>query len=149
MTGNWIALPGTNKQISISKIQKSFEDANNFCTGGGGILYEPRNTTIYTNVLNYASSEGIVNFWLGIHDKANEGVFVYESDGTNIQWSDWNVHEPNNWNGVTGEHCVEMLWNGKWNDIACDAKKSFICIRDFNPGTNILSHFYYNKYPLL
>ena len=51
-----------------------------FCAGKGGKLYEPRNANTMNDVSNQAKARGIGDFWLGIHDKNEEGTFVYVSD---------------------------------------------------------------------
>ena len=74
--------------------------------------------------------------WIGINDKANEGVFRYESSGQTLTYSNWNPNEPNNWENR--EHCGELYVGhstaGKWNDGDCSQKIAFAC--ESNGGIN-------------
>ena len=62
--------------------------------------------------------------WLGIHDTEIEGLFVYESDGTEITFDQWNAGEPNN---LGDEHCVQKQASGFWNDGNCDQHLTYVC----------------------
>ena len=73
---------------------------------------------------------GVERFWLGIHDKANEDLFVYASDDSPIQWHNWRSGQPND--KGNGQDCavVKIDWNGKWGDDNCDDDRSFVCFRE-------------------
>ncbi|XP_078659901.1 lymphocyte antigen 75-like isoform X2 [Branchiostoma floridae x Branchiostoma belcheri] len=71
-------------------------------------------------------------YWIGLHDTMVENTFVWV-DGTPFDQavSMWNPGEPNNAH-ATGEDCVEMFVQnnvGKWNDLACDTAKKYVCER--------------------
>ena len=57
------------------------------------------------------------NYWVGLHNKNHtQGGFRW-SDGTNItvtNFTNWRAGEPSGDGGQ--EDCVEMAWDGKWND---------------------------------
>ena len=40
--------------------------------------------------------KGMRHFWLGITDEVKEKIFVYDSDQTPIDWTNWHPYEPNN-----------------------------------------------------
>ena len=61
------------------------------------------------------------NFWLGITDRHSEGNWVLESTGKSVVYTNWNYGEPNN-AGRSGENCVFINGNYKWNDIDCNDK---------------------------
>jgi len=63
------------------------------------------------------------HMWLGVTDKAKEGVFLYV-DGTPVQKTYWAKREPND---LRGEDCVERLTTGQWNDQSCSDRLSFLC----------------------
>ena len=52
----------------------------------------------------------------------------YQANGEVAQFTDWNNHEPNNWDDK--EFCVELLGKNKgnkMNDKSCNEKKEFSC----------------------
>ncbi|KAL6484929.1 hypothetical protein MHYP_G00069740 [Metynnis hypsauchen] len=55
---------------------------------------------------------------------AETGRFIW-LDGTRWGYADWLPGEPNNTAGV--ENCVELLSNGKFNDMPCWDLRAFIC----------------------
>lgn len=57
-------------------------------------------------------------------DLANEGHWVWKSDGTAISYTHWNGGEPN---GGRVENYA-MVWNhGKWNDCGPGYNWNVIC----------------------
>ncbi|XP_063422180.1 macrophage mannose receptor 1-like isoform X2 [Mytilus trossulus] len=66
------------------------------------------------------------NIWVGLTKGINSG-FMW-SDNTAVSYTNWNAGEPSDPVNATNEECVEMYRDtGKWNDIPCDQKKSFVC----------------------
>ncbi|XP_053868595.1 C-type lectin domain family 4 member G-like isoform X1 [Malaclemys terrapin pileata] len=55
-------------------------------------------------------------YWIGLHDVSNEGTFIWVDDSS-VSYSNWNQGEPNNFG--SGEDCVMMVKDGKWNDATC------------------------------
>ena len=106
-----------------------FEEAKSFCVQNGAKLFEPRDANILKNVIDQAKTQEIGNFWLGIHDIAQEGTFVYASDNTAIEFDDWAYGEPNNVGKK--EDCAVVGSNGKWNDLPCTGqKRSIVCAKE-------------------
>ena len=109
--------------------KKSHSDAKATCQSIGGKLFEPTCEKVYNEVSALAKTKGISNFWLGIHDISNEGKFIYDSDGKDLVWTNWNSGEPNDWR--KGEDCVRSddrsAGKYKWNDDKCGSKYSIIC----------------------
>ena len=120
-------------EFFFTKSEKKFDDAASFCHGKGGILYEPRDKNVMENVLNHTNNGGIMQFWLGIHDKSEEGTFVYASDNTPIILNNWNIGEPNIYGNE--DDCVNVA-NGFWHNLACQGyQMSIICVR-YSSGSN-------------
>ena len=149
----WIILDEADESFLFVRGQYNFEEANSFCTEKGGNLYEPRDSSSYLTIRLYAKTKGIDEFWLGIHDKNEEGTFVYASDGKNHriindfindfeiinEFKIWADGEPNNYfnhDHGSDEDCVILVTKkGKWNDVECKHhKSSIVCARD-KPGT--------------
>ncbi|XP_074836071.1 uncharacterized protein LOC142003221 [Carettochelys insculpta] len=55
-------------------------------------------------------------YWIGLHDLSKEGTFTWVDDSS-VSFSNWNRGEPNNVG--SGEDCVMMYKDGKWNDAPC------------------------------
>ena len=99
-------------------------EAKAICKHLGKQLFEPTNYSDNYKVTALARAKGVTGFWIGIHDKTTEGKFTYESNGQKIGYSNWHPREPNNHNH--GEDCV-VISKGKWNDMPCHWKLSFVC----------------------
>ena len=109
--------------------KKSHSDAKATCQSIGGKLFEPKSEKVYNEVSTLAKIKGINKFWMGIHDISNEGQFTYDSDGNDVDWTNWHKGEPNDWG--KGEDCVRSGHGhggvNKWNDSPCTDKYSIIC----------------------
>ena len=94
----------------------------------GGKLFEPRDASENSEVSDNAFSIGLDVFWIGIHDPT-EGTFVYASDGSPVEYTNWGEGQPNN---SGDEDCVEIgyISNDSWNDDKCDTPLGLICERD-------------------
>ena len=96
-----------------------------------GGLFEPRhfntNQLVYNEAQNFKSAYEI-DFWLGINDLANQGQYVYASDGQDVVDGMWKSGQPNS----ASERCVGYFnlaywYNAGWFDRPCDAYKFSIC----------------------
>ena len=102
-----------------------------------GRLFEPRQSFTYTSVHNAAIANNINEaFWLGITDLKQEGTFVYSSDDSSLEYTNWVTDwpEPNNGNVPdndpmeedcvdTGQYPPHILWN----DVQCSLKRASVC----------------------
>ena len=105
---------------------KTHAEAIEVCKSLGRQLVEPTSASANSEVTALAKAKGVSRFWIGIHDITNEGTFTYESNGQPIGYKNWNYGEPNDWG--SGEDCAEINVNtGKWNDLSCNNKQSFVC----------------------
>ena len=75
----------------FDKEEKSFDHAQKICSEkfkehgfNNGRLYEPKNIENFVKLYEFAeqvSDHPTLQIWLGLNDKANEGEFVYNSNG--------------------------------------------------------------------
>ncbi|KAM3913288.1 pulmonary surfactant-associated protein D-like [Leptodactylus fuscus] len=111
-------------KIYVTKgAQGNYKDGKAECTNGRGQLATPQNALENKAVQEIAAQYKVFPF-LGITDIDTEGTFRYP-DGKTISYSNWAKGEPNNDKGV--EDCVEMYFDGYWNDKNCDEKRLIIC----------------------
>lgn len=61
--------------------------------------------------------------WIGAHKHFGDWQYDGIAKGLMGQITDWKSGEPN-WES---EKCVSTDWNGKWNNLACDWKKNYVC----------------------
>ena len=80
-------------------------DAQDLCEAEGGMLPEPRNREEH----DFLNSFTTVQFYLGATDKAKEGHWAWNSDGSSVQWALWGTDEPN---GGSDQNCLLMLKKG-------------------------------------
>ena len=125
----WMHLGQAEVIFLFVNMKLNFYEAQSYCIGFGGKLYEPRNETVLEDVVIEAREIFNDEFWLGIHDKNEEGTWVYASDNSPLEFDNWAGGEPSN-SGI-GEDCgiVENDGgNGGWNDLHCtNWRKSFVC----------------------
>ena len=111
--------------------KKTYAEAKEVCKKLGRRLFQPKSSQTNVKVTGLAKGKGVTRFWIGIHNIKKEKNFVYESSSHQIiSWNKWNTNEPNDW--ASGDVCVEIN-SGKWNDIPCTNKLSFVC-EMINPG---------------
>ncbi|XP_030059122.1 mannose-binding protein [Microcaecilia unicolor] len=103
--------------------EENFETAREKCAEAGGLLAAPRNEAENTAIQDLLQRD-ISQAFLGISDEHVEGLFKYVT-GEQISYSNWNLGEPNN--NKDDEDCVEVLNDGKWNDIPCSLARLVIC----------------------
>ena len=133
---------------------KTWHEAQDYCLSKGMTLANIHNNADQQAAMKASGGKG---GWIGLTDdnhdmkrdscpgapgcssvrSSTEGKFVF-TDGTfigsmaNKKWtpnhrhfSYWGANEPNE--AGSGEDCVHLFSSGKWNDAACDSKRSFIC----------------------
>lgn len=63
--------------------------------------------------------------WYGGNDIALETVYTWITSGTAVSYTNWNREEPN---GGQRENCINVYYNGVWNDAPCNLGISkFVC----------------------
>ncbi len=64
------------------------------------------------------------DWWIGLNDQLQEGLYEWV-DGTPFVYSNWQVGQPNNFQG---QDCVELdTTAGQWNDADCGDFSNIIC----------------------
>ena len=113
---------GTHKYY-MSYDHESWTRANEIASSAGGYLLvlddAPENTWVNSNIPDDYRWN---SFWMGYHDSVNEGDFQWVN-GSDSSYTNWNNGEPNN---AGGEDYVELLNNGRWNDLPNNHHRRFI-----------------------
>ncbi|KAK1333812.1 hypothetical protein QTO34_006200 [Cnephaeus nilssonii] len=112
------------KVFKTAGFVKHFYEAQQVCAQAGGQLPSPRSAIEKEALQQLVEAEDKGAAFLSITAFWTEGTFTYPG-GEPLVYSNWAPGEPNNDGGK--EHCVEILANGKWNDIPCGAKRLVIC----------------------
>ncbi|XP_078679012.1 uncharacterized protein LOC144914705 isoform X6 [Branchiostoma floridae x Branchiostoma belcheri] len=100
------------------------------CVKDGGTLAMPRDQK--TNEFLVGLKKLVDQkspFRFGLHDILDENIWRW-MDGQELgNFTDWGPGEPNDAKRGPGEDCVEYLpyHKDKWNDVACQEKRKFIC----------------------
>ena len=102
-----------------------------YCKTKGGKLAEPKSAQANEDIVALAKSIDDT-VWIGIDDKSKEGHFIYASDGTSVEYTNWYSGQPDSTDAwFYDEDCVDLV-NGygfEWNDDDCEKTLSFICER--------------------
>jgi len=107
----------------MSDNSMNWEQAKRYCEQRSGYLAEIRDSSEQNHVRGFSEGQGP---WIGLNDKAREGHYVWDHSGIGgHMYSNWNNGEPNNWG--SGEDCVHLIHNGKWNDLSCTFLKRALC----------------------
>ena len=66
-------------------------------------------------------------FWLSGSDWNTEGEWVWEPEGTQVNYTNWIKGQPDNY--YHKEHCLSMDRNhhGQWNDKDCHTTLHYLC----------------------
>ncbi|KAJ8315183.1 hypothetical protein KUTeg_007333 [Tegillarca granosa] len=112
-----------------------------YCNGFGGNLAEPRSkdeylyilrllfrlhgTSLKDSFLYFIAYQGQA-FWLGGRDNEIEGLWQWDSDNKEINFTAWGNGQPDNY-GNEDYLCLALLSNFKWNDCPRLGYFDFIC----------------------
>ena len=104
----------------------TYADAQLNCQNKFGILFEPRDANTNELVFAAAGNLRLGSYWLGINDLANQGQYVYASDGQEVVNGMWYSGQPK------GRRCVLGYYDGgaylgEWWDRTCDNFYYSIC----------------------
>ena len=90
---------------------------------GNGKLFEPRDSSTNTQVLESAYLISPSSFHIGINDRDSEGTFQYATGG-DLVYTNWLRGYPKN--GEPND-CAETWDITKWNDGSCYHRQTSIC----------------------
>jgi hypothetical protein len=65
--------------------------------------------------------------WTGGNDISIEGDYRWQSSDSKMEFTNWHGSQPSVWHEYKQEDCVELMRNGEWNDLNCNAQNTFIC----------------------
>ena len=72
--------------------------------------------------------------WLGATDNQSEGIWIWNSSGSALTYTNWSLGDPDNQGG--NENCLHMWHNlGEWNNGNCEyslADMGTLCEQIFN-----------------
>lgn len=92
-------------------------DAQTACVSDGGNLATITSITLNTLIHDTFMPNGeTYRLWLGLNDIASEGAYVWVSGDTST-FRNWDSTQPDNSGG--DEDCVQMWFEGGWNDAWC------------------------------
>ncbi|AKT37573.1 CotH kinase family protein [Chondromyces crocatus] len=94
------------------------------CVAQGGHLISLHDQATRNLVVSRVNTIGGGTWWIGLHDQAQEGTFVW-TDGSPLDYTDWASGEPNNY--ADDEHCVHLTGGGQWNDLFCTSDGRYVC----------------------
>ncbi|KAI4530709.1 hypothetical protein MG293_019598 [Ovis ammon polii] len=121
---NWLIFSlgkKVGKKIFFTNGKKMpFNEVKTLCAQFQGRVATPMNAEENRALKDFVTEEA----FLGITDQEAEGQFM-DLTGRRVTYQNWNDGEPNN--ASPGEHCVTLLSDGTWNDIACSASYLTVC----------------------
>lgn len=125
-----IELLGMNDPCSLYFINPQFMTgpaAQAYAQTFGGNLISVQSAAENNSLMTALNNQGYAGqvIWIGFSDAASEGNFIWY-DGAPVNYTNWNVGEPNNAGG--NENCVQIYPNGTWNDLDCGGYNSLSVI---------------------
>ena len=111
----------------------TYDEASEVCEQYGGALASIPNGSINDEVRIAISNlpQSLNNgYYFGLTDRVREGRWMWLDNALELNWSNWNVGEPN---GGAVESCAIIRRDGLWNDRSCSVRASnprplhFIC----------------------
>ncbi len=88
---------------------------------------------------DFISEQILTDRWIGGSDRADEGVWVWESDAEQFWqgeadggpvddlYSNWRGSQPNDLGFGEGQDCLQIEGDGDWWDDDCDETEQYIC----------------------
>jgi len=79
--------------------------------------------------------------WTGLNDIEHEGIFTWEVDDSNFEFSKWGSEQPDNYHNQDCVRVGAIQMFGLWDDFQCDKSHLYMCEKPAN-GTrkDILSY---------
>ena len=89
-----------------------YERAKRVCKRHNGIIVEPIDQEKNDEMIAFARSKGIDTFWIGLTDRAVEGVWVWAVNGQ-VSWTNWGPGQPST---RSGDVALVDTTSGEWRD---------------------------------
>jgi hypothetical protein len=118
-TGCELHALGTSAYLLCKAAMATWADASAACVARGGHLV----TIAGAEENAFLVGLGVADAWIGYTDAAMEGTFVWVSGHST--YVNWAMSQPDNAGGT--ENCASITADGTWNDLPCDATRSFVC----------------------
>ena len=100
--------------------QANWDTARQSCESENAVLVTIGNS----DENDFVSSLSNANFWIGLNDISQEGVYVWVSGSTST-YRNWGTGEPNN---SGDEDCTHMISSSTfWNDWPCTRSTPYVC----------------------
>ena len=134
--------PIGGKVYQLISEPKSFDDAAKHCIQIRGKLFEPRTEKENNDVMKFLNLAALCSgwqhnraakckgYWLGIHDKDQDGQFKYLSDNSALEFEKWNSGEPNNGNKEEDCALVAGIPEPEWIDDPCRTLYPYVCEKE-------------------
>ncbi|ESO94148.1 hypothetical protein LOTGIDRAFT_161348 [Lottia gigantea] len=111
----------------FSNRNMSWADANTRCKRMRGDLisiHDEAEDSFVKTLIKYPDRD----IWLGLIRAENGGY--QNSDNTPLNYVNWDDGEPSDANNTMHQDCVARVTEtGKWDDLTCNFKKGFICVK--------------------
>lgn len=109
----------TNSQVLFREYFVVDSELNNYfdgvkqCERAGGVIAKITNDEENERAIELINGR---NVWIGLTDRNQEGKWLWESDGSGVEFFDWAIGQPDN--ALENEDCA-ISWNEHWADIQC------------------------------
>ncbi|XP_052692921.1 perlucin-like protein [Crassostrea angulata] len=130
--GNWMAYNGHYYILNQTKLSQP--DAISECKKCGSFLVEindeDENKWIEKHLLKdvYCTDKYDCSSWTGGNDIDTEGQFVWGHSITPFTFTNWEPYNPDDiYYQIKIRDCVDIFYDGQWNDRPCDFLANFIC----------------------
>ena len=108
----------------------------------GAYLAEPRSQEVNDNLFNFVRNFGSYGFWVGATDSANEGTWVWQSDGEVLSYDNW----PPGYTNQEDKDCLLMtMTDGSWRYFNCDATTYSFCQKKSEGNVHVLLRSSFKK----
>ena len=103
---------------------KTWDEANEYCQNIDSSLVEIDSNEEFQFIRD-TYTQRLYGIWVGAHDRAQQGQFVWQQSKQPVQKDLWAQDQPNNNGG--NEHCALWGYYGKLYDRICSNRRYFVC----------------------
>jgi hypothetical protein len=114
---------GQRSLYQFCESRATWNSAFSTCASIGYALVTIDNDNENDFVEDFLEENELSSVWIGLNDRADEGVFVWAS-GSDSPYRNWADSEPNN---QGNEDAVHMYPDGEWNDEGVNTEFAFVC----------------------